>query len=89
MPHELDGAASQTVPEIRTSCQIWTGPVSFTTRRAIEHEHHCAHIARARLSTADIMRLRDRLTSVLEEQSGTPITWVSVGPKRNQTLERR
>jgi adenylosuccinate synthase len=26
---------------------------------------------------------------VLEEQSGTPITWVSVGPKRSQTLLRR
>jgi adenylosuccinate synthase len=26
---------------------------------------------------------------VLEEQAGTPITWVSVGPKRSQTLVRR
>jgi adenylosuccinate synthase len=26
---------------------------------------------------------------LLEEQSQTPITWVSVGPKRSQTLVRR
>jgi adenylosuccinate synthase len=26
---------------------------------------------------------------VLEEQAGTPVTWVSVGPKRSQTLVRR
>lgn len=37
----------------------------------------------------DLPREARDYVDLLEEQSGTPITWVSVGPKRSQTLVRR
>ncbi len=37
----------------------------------------------------DLPQAAKDYVDLLEEQSGTPITWVSVGPKRSQTLIRR
>lgn len=36
-----------------------------------------AHVARTRLSTADVLLLRDKLTSILEQQSGAPAAAVT------------
>ena len=37
----------------------------------------------------DLPQAAKDYVDLIEEQSGTPITWVSVGPKRSQTLIRR
>jgi adenylosuccinate synthase len=37
----------------------------------------------------DLPRQARDLVDVIEQQAGVPITWVSVGPKRSQTLVRR
>jgi adenylosuccinate synthase len=40
-------------------------------------------------SYGDLPREARDYVDMLEEQSQTPITWVSIGPKRSQTLVRR
>lgn len=40
-------------------------------------------------SYGDLPQAAKDYVDLLEEQSGTPITWVSIGPKRSQTLVRR
>ena len=40
-------------------------------------------------SYGDLPQAAKDYVDLLEEQAGTPITWVSIGPKRSQTLVRR
>lgn len=40
-------------------------------------------------SYGDLPQAARDYVDLLEEQAGTPITWVSIGPKRSQTLVRR